>query len=313
VRDLQLPADFERRIVDVFGDAGRMWIGDLPALLETCTRRWALTIGDPFALSYNYVAPVTREDGTEAVLKAGVPRRAFDLEIAALRLYDGRGAVRLIDSDRTEGVMLLERVHPGTMLSEAVADDEEATRAGAAVMLRLWHRLPPEHQFPSVGEWAEALPQVRAMCDGGTGPLPERIFELGESLFVELLASQEEPVLLHGDLHHYNILRSERDGWIAIDPQGVAGERGFELGAFLRNPMTSWPREERRGWEWQPDAGERLRRRVAVFSEALNLPAGRIVAWGIAVSVLSACWSLEGHGRGWEPAMRVAELLASEL
>lgn len=72
----------------------------LPALLDECTQRWSLTVRSPFPnLSIHYVAPVVRSDGTEAVLKIGLPHRELLTEVAALRLYDGRHCVRLLEAD----------------------------------------------------------------------------------------------------------------------------------------------------------------------------------------------------------------------
>ena len=86
-----VPNDFARTIVELYDDAGTAWLDRLPVLLAECEQRWSLTVGPPFVpLSYNYVAPAIRADGTEVVLKAGVPNPELLTEIAALRLYDGR-------------------------------------------------------------------------------------------------------------------------------------------------------------------------------------------------------------------------------
>src|SRR5215212_5193912 len=71
---MEIPAEFARRVIDVDGDEGVAWLAALPDLLDQCARRWGLTLGPPFDLSYNYVAPAVRADGTEVVLKAGMPR-----------------------------------------------------------------------------------------------------------------------------------------------------------------------------------------------------------------------------------------------
>ena len=91
-------------------------------------------------------------DGTEVVLKLGVPNPELTTEIAALRLYDGYGAARLLDADVEAGFLLLERLRPGTPLVE-VADDAQATAIAAGVMRKLWRPVPPEHPFPDVRRW----------------------------------------------------------------------------------------------------------------------------------------------------------------
>src|SRR5215212_9669766 len=198
--------EFAARMVALYAADGSAWLKRLPALIADCEQRWSLTIQPPFAnLSYNYVAPAVRDDGTAVVVKLGVPNPEQQTEIAALRLYDGRGIVQLLDADPALGVLLLERLTPGRPLAH-MADDEQATAIAAQVMRQLWRPVPPEHSFPSVARWAAGLKRLRARFDGGTGPLPAALVVQAESLFAELLGSMAAPVLLHGDLHHENIL-----------------------------------------------------------------------------------------------------------
>ncbi len=236
---MTVPDNFARTIIGVHGDAGRRWLAGLPALIEYCARRWALRVEPPFPeLSYNYAAPATGTAGEPLVLKLGVPHPELTSEIAALRHYDGRGAVQLLAADDARGVLLLERLQPGRMLSE-LEDDDVATAIAAQVMRGLW-RPPPEEgveRFRTVEQWASGMQRLREEFDGGCGPFPRRLVEQAETLFAELLPSEATPVLLHGDLHHYNILSAGEDKWLAIDPKGVLGEPAYEVGALMRNPF----------------------------------------------------------------------------
>src|SRR5687768_1531534 len=101
------------------GEVGRAWLDGLPTMIDHYARRWSLTVQPAFAnLSYNYVAPATRADGSPAVLKIGVDTDAeFGSEIEALRAFDGRGMVRLLEADPEQAVMLLDRVQPGRPLT----------------------------------------------------------------------------------------------------------------------------------------------------------------------------------------------------
>jgi streptomycin 6-kinase len=298
---MDLPDSFVRTISEAFGAKGVAWLKRLPALVAECERRYALTILPPFALSYNYVAPAVRADGADVALKLGVPNPELLTEIVALRHYGGRGIVQLLDADEEQGILLLERLKPGTTLL-SLADDEEATAIAAQVMGRLWRPPPAGHSFPSVARWAAGMARLRHEFDGGSGPFPARLVALAEALFADLLGSMGGPVLLHGDLHHENILRAERQPWLALDPKGVVGEPAYEVGALLRNPLPqllSWTRPERV-----------QARRVDILAEILGFDRQRMVAWGVAQAVLSAWWSYEDHGHGWEPAIACAELLA---
>jgi streptomycin 6-kinase len=298
---MDLPDSFVRTLSEAFGAKGVAWLKRLPALVAECERRYALTILPPFALSYNYVAPAVRADGADVALKLGVPNPELLTEIVALRHYGGRGIVQLLDADEEQGILLLERLKPGTTLL-SLADDEEATAIAAQVMGRLWRPPPAGHSFPSVARWAAGMARLRHEFDGGSGPFPARLVALAEALFADLLGSMGGPVLLHGDLHHENILRAERQPWLALDPKGVVGEPAYEVGALLRNPLPqllSWTRPERV-----------QARRVDILAEILGFDRQRMVAWGVAQAVLSAWWSYEDHGHGWEPAIACAELLA---
>jgi streptomycin 6-kinase len=296
---------FTVNISQVHGQGGLEWLEGLPALLKDCAQRWSLKFQSPFDnLTYNYVVPAIQAGGREVVLKAGVvkeggPDREFLSEHNALTHFDGQGMVSLLEADLQAGVVLLERLRPGTPLKRLAAD-ERATSIAADVMKALWKPAPAEHTFPTVADWAAGLRRLRAQFDGDCGPFPTYQVEKAEALFAELIDSMDEVVLLHGDLHHDNILMSERRPWLGIDPKGVIGEPAYETGAFLRN-IPLWPDEA--------GAKNQLVRAVDQFAEQLDLDRQRIVKWSIAQAVLSAWWSYEDHGEGWEPALARAKLL----
>jgi streptomycin 6-kinase len=298
-----IPEGFARAMVEVWETEGAVWLERLPTLIDECARRWELKVGPPFEpLSYNYVAPAVRADGTEAVLKLGVPRDEIMSEMEALRLLDGHGIVRLLEADMDQYVMLLERLRPGTMLSN-LGDDDEATSIGARVMRKLWRPAPPEHRFPSLADWFEGLAELRQEFDGGTGPFDERLVEEAETAARELLASTAVPMVLHGDFHHYNVLAAEREPWLAIDPKGIVGDPAFETGAFLYNALPDNLD--------QHALSQILARRVDRLAEELEIDRARILGWGVAQAVLSGWWSCEDHGYGWEAVMEVAAALSA--
>jgi streptomycin 6-kinase len=294
---------FCHTIVNLYADKGVEWLNRLPALVAECERRWSVTALAPLEdLSFNYVAPAVGADGRELILKLGVPNPELLTEIEALRLLDGRGCVQLLAADPAQGAMLLERLRPGTPLS-SVGDDERATLIAAGVMRQLWRPVPAEHPFPTVARWAAGLGRLRARFDGDTGPLPRTLVERAEALFEELLASMAEPVLLHGDLHHDNILAAERQPWLAIDPKGIIGEPAYEVGALLRNPFPQLLD--------MPQPGRILARRVDQLTRELGFDRARIVGWGVAQAVLAAWWCLEDGYMSWEYFARCADLLAA--
>jgi streptomycin 6-kinase len=297
-----VPEGLIRTTLELRGTTGAGWLNRLPEIVVRCEERWSLRVGPPFPeLSYNYAAPATRADGTAAVVKLSFPDAGFRAEAEALRHFDGRGAVRLLELDLDRGAMLLERLEPGLPLT-TVHDDNEATSIAADVLGQLWRPVPPEHPFPTVADWAHGLTRLRWNFGGGTGPLPAPLVERAEALFAELLTSQAEPVLLHGDLHHLNVLAASREPWLAIDPKGVVGEPAYDAGALLRNPAelldTSRP-------------GKTLERRLDQLSEQLGLDRARVARWGMSQAVLAAYWGWEDGGHVWDEALAFAELLTT--
>jgi streptomycin 6-kinase len=296
--------DFQRTIVNLYGDRGSAWLQRLPSLIARCEARWSISVEAPLPdLTYNYVAPATGPDGAARILKLGVPNPELLSEIDALRVYDGRGCVRLVAWDREQGALLLERLMPGTPLSKLCPeDDERATSIAAGVMRALWRPAPPAHDFPTVGRWAAGFQRLRSRFGGGSGPLPEARVLRAEQIFGDLLASPAGAVLLHGDLHHDNILDAGDGRWRAIDPKGVVGEPAYEVGALLRNPfpaLLSWPHP-----------GRFLARRLDQLSAELELDRQRLLDWALAQAVLSAWWCLEDGVPCLDGMLACADLLA---
>ena len=295
--------EFAGTMRSVYGERGRQWVERLPDLVRDCAERWNLRVSAPFPnLTFNFVAPAERDDGTRAVLKIGVPNPEFSTESAALRHFDGRGSTRLLSADEGAGAMLLEHLAPGTPLFD-LDDDKAATSIAAGVMRQLWRPAPADHPYPTVARWGEGLKRLRARFPDG-GPFPRPLLEQAESLFADLLASSAPPVVLHGDLHHWNILRSDRSPWLAIDPKGVVGEPAYEVGALLRNPLP-------RLLEGQSPA-QTTARRVAQLSEELGFDRERVRGWGLAQAVLSAWWCVEDGVDCMEAALACADLLTQD-
>ena len=244
--------------------------------------RWGLTPDRGEVTTRTARLVFVRHNGEAAVLKILSGSSDEATAPRALRYFAGRGAVRVLKEDR--GAVLLQRAVPGTSLSALVAEgrDDEATGIIADIILRLHQGKKPPTGWPTVEDWADGFTRQRAR--GAHRRLPSRLLDRGEGIFRDLAASQGKPFLLHGDLHHDNILRDERHGWLVIDPKGVVGETAYETAASIRNPMDFYP--------FQADPGF-MARRVAIFAERLSLDRQRILGWYVGQSVLSVCWLIE--------------------
>lgn len=297
---MNLPASFVDRIQNTFAERGRLFLRALPGLIEEAAQRWQLTdIHAVPILSYNFVAFARRTDA-DVVLKLGVPDPELTSEIRSLRHFAGRGAARLLESDSGRGMLLLERLHPGRQLA-SVTDDAEAARIAAELMLAIRRPAPSEPGFIQLSSWLLGFSRMQARLAGGEAPLDRRLLDQAAAAARELLAEEHMPMLIHGDLHHFNILSSDR-GWLAIDPKGVIGPAAYEVGPFLFNTwvVTGVP----------ADAPRLMASRLAIFSEMLGLERERLRNWGLAHAVLSAVWSVEA-GEDWRPAMDCARILAA--
>ncbi|MEI7026470.1 aminoglycoside phosphotransferase family protein [Paenibacillus sp. y28] len=297
---MDLPNSFIQTVTGVHGPKGRQWLQTLDGLIRYCELKWDCTVQEPYELSYHFVVPAAGRDGTETVLKLGVPSNEQQTEIAALRLYNGSGAVRLLDAEPERGILALERLLPGQTL-KSVTDDEEAAMIAASVMKRLRVTAPAAAGFPTTAAWAEGLAQIRGRFNGGTGPMPEKMVEAAEQLYRQLVAGARPVQLLHGDLHHGNILYDGSRGWLAIDPKGVIGEAEYQVIPFLMNHL--------------PDEGRTaiMERRIAIFVEQLQLDRGRVLAWAYCHAILSAWWHVESQTDGMEASLRTAEQFAAML
>lgn len=299
---VEIPDVLAQHVVHGLGERGTAWLRDFPTVLADLADRWGITLGAPFDLSFNYVCRATLVDGTEAVFKIGPwPDGEIQREIEALRLYAGNGACRLLGADESCQAMLLERLRPGEMLlATAARDDDAATRIGADVMRRLWRpveALPNPGRFKPLAEWFDRAFALHRQFYGGPGPFPPAVLDRAEVVTRDLLASVLRTVLLHGDFHHYNVLSAERAPWLAIDPKGMLGDPGYEVGPFLLNPQGP------------PKSAAVLRRRLDILADELADDWERLRAWGIAHAVLSACWSAENHGSDWQDAITMAQTL----
>lgn len=300
---IEVPSALKQTLVEVHGRPGLRFFACLPTRVEILQRQWAIVIGEPFPdLSYSLVYGVRRRDGSPAVLKLRVPGPEAKNEAAMLRFYRGDGAVKLLRFDTRVAAFLLEELEPGTSLAE----QEDAM--SQMHFCRVWERLDRRGRdlasgltgrLPTLTDWAQAFSRYRRRFQDVGGPLPTDLLGRTERDLMHLLASTrpEDVRVLHGDLHCGNLRAQGADGYKAIDPKGVVGDRAYEVAAFLRDRILG---------ERDPEGA--LRRRLRSVCREGNLDPARTARWGRAAAVLSALWSVEDGDRGYESALAVAGL-----
>ena len=197
--------------------------------------------------------------------------------------FGGRGVVEVYE--HAAGAALFEKLDPGEPLAALTlaGRDDEATDVLAMMLVRMVPGDPPEG-CPTVEQWGEGFMRY---LGSGDERIPHSLLEPAHRIFVDLARTQRNPALLHGDLHHYNVLSDRARGWCAIDVKGVVGELEYEVGAALRNPLD------------HPDLIASLdvvERRLDHFALALGIDKSRARGWCFAQAVLAAIWSIENGG-----------------
>ena len=254
--------------------------------------QWRLVaVSEPFQTATSTVQFVEQQ-GTPCVLKLAREGSGEETSASALLHFAGRGAIRLLAHDG--GASLLQRAQPGTPLSRLVVEgqDNEATAVICDIIATLHNHEPPTTRFPTIEDWG------RGFTSAAASALPANLVARAAAIYFEQCNTQTKRVLLHGDLHHDNILSDAKDGWLAIDPKGVYGEAEYEVGAALRNPIADK--------SLFADI-QILDRRLNVFCSRLGWDRDRLLRWCFAQAVLSAIWSIE-DSESPENALALAQM-----
>ena len=255
-------------------DSGRAWLDAVPRLVRECAEMWDLRLGHPFPHAHvSVVYPATLRDGSGVVLKVQFPDRESEFEAAALALWDGNGAIRLLLHDPGRHALLLERCVPGTPLSQL--EQDRALDVLVALLPRLWK--PAGTPFRSLAAeaawWADGL---AADWERAGRPFERALLDAALDALRTLPASQGEQVLLHQDLHADNVLRARREPWLVCDPKPLVGEREFGVAPIVRSFELGRGRTH-------------VKRRLDRLAGDLGLDRERARLWALAQTV---AWSI---------------------
>ncbi|MFF3467397.1 aminoglycoside phosphotransferase family protein [Streptomyces sp. NPDC002619] len=265
-----------RRLVRALGEtapAGDDWLEKLPGTAQQAVALRELTVERvqvPGGRS-SLVVLVRQADGTPAVLKLAPRRARPESERAALAHWGGLGAVQLLEPFTTEGVLLLERLHPD--VSVRSLPESKALLEAAGTLRRLWVQPPTgasAHPFETVpertGRQAEAM-RAGAAADPETAPLVDAALTAREAL----LAAPPEHRLLHGTFRQSKVLAGERMQWLAVGPDPVVGECAFDLARLVRDRVEDLIAS--------PSGSATTRRRVKRLAESLEVDQERLRGW----------------------------------
>ncbi|WP_413944033.1 aminoglycoside phosphotransferase family protein [Bdellovibrio sp. HCB-162] len=293
---MEFPKEFTKNILEVYGAEGKAWLAELPLLLQKVSQKWKLQSLTPVHnLSFNFVARVTMENGTKAILKMGPSGADYSKETLWLSSYQGLSP-QVVAFDRDFNVFFMEELNPGQTLQGLTISghDNEATRTVA----RLIKSLYVAHQVnvpPHIPHLAELISSFRFL----DGVLEKKLLDKGVAIYRELSQPSSGDVFLHGDLHHDNILLSGTE-WKIIDPHGYVGDKVSEVGSMIYNPL-----------DWSPSGSLKafILRRLDVLCEELPFDPQRIRAWAFAKTMLSIAWDFEGGQRIPPQELAIARIL----
>lgn len=266
--------------------------------LHAKAAQWNVKLDDTLQTSTSLIGFGSRA-GERVVLK--LTRLADELHSGkVLRAFAGSGAVRVLEDE--PGAVLLEQLGGNLVHLVREGHDDSATRIIAGVIEKLAHHTAPA-ECPTVADWGRGFDRY---VQSGDAQISSGLVREARGIYEALASSQQQTMLLHGDLQHYNVLFDHRYGWLAIDPKGVVGELEYEVGALLRNPV-----EEP---EFFP-ARATVRRRINILTTQLPLDRERVVKWSFAQAVLSAIWDVEAGYlvHPLSPVLRLADTLRAMI
>ncbi|MEU2625211.1 aminoglycoside phosphotransferase family protein [Streptomyces sp. NPDC007157] len=273
-----------RRLVRALGETapdGDEWLEKLPGAVERAVALRELTVERvqvPGGRS-SVVLLVRRADGTPAVLKLAPRRARPESEAAALAHWGGLGAVRLLDADGADGVLLLERLHPE--VSVRSLPEAKALLEAAGTLRRLWVEPPDGPVFETVAErTGRQAAAMRASADLEVTPLVDAALVARD----ELLAAPPERRLLHGTFRQSKVLAGERLPWLAVGPDPVVGECAFDLARLVRDRVEDLIASS--------SGATITRRRIKRLAESLEVDQERLRGWTLFRAVESGVRAL---------------------
>lgn len=275
-----IPPVFAQSTIDRELDLGTDWLARLPGIVADLLGRWeCVRDGDVMHGGMGLILPVRRRSGQAMVLKVSFPHPDNGHEPDAYAAWDGRGAVQLHERDDKRYAMLLERGETSTL--GHIQDADEVMAVAGRISRRLAVPAPPglpRLQDQAAGWEDQLLKDVEEL----TPELPRRVVDAALETVRELGHDQPE-TLVHGDLHPGNILRAEREPWLAIDPEGRVGDPAYDAGTLLKFRAVKLLATGE-----VPEAA--LRRALDIFAEAAEVDRDRARRWAQLLAVQDSFW-----------------------
>jgi len=270
--------DLKKNIISMYNAEGKQWLDSLPEITDKIAQKHNLSGLTPVNnMTFNYVASGYQNENP-IILKIGINSKTLTKESLCLKAFAKHAVAEVIAHDNN--MIIMQRAVPGSTLKDYFPEhDIDATKILCKNIKEL-HKasIPESHNFYHLSELFKTLDQKLN--------IPDEILGKAKHLRDKLLSTTTKEVLLHGDLHHDNILKNG-ESWLVIDPKGFIGDPAFEPAAYLCNPIPELLQEN------QPR--EIIENRINICSAELDIDSRRIADWLYAKSVLCWAWSLEDN------------------
>lgn len=268
---------------------GQRWLNKIPKIIKKYELEWGIkSLGAFPELSLNYVEKIKTQNGQDGVLKIAFPNDpVFAAELRTLKIYNGEGAVKVLKQNVEDAVFLMERCLPGDPLYSLNSEEKEI-EVFSKVCKKIRKKVPAGLSFQKLSEEERYFKWYFDNPKKSKTQLSEDLVKKAYQIFKQLIKTQTEVYLLHSDLHHDNIIKSQR-GWLAIDPKGLVGEKEFEAGAFIINP----------GKRFKENADliteNFFAKRIELISKTSGLKQQRVADWAFVKVILAIIWSIQDN------------------
>jgi len=277
---MELQVIFINNIQAIHKASGKAWLKQLPAYLEELAHLWNFRFIKQLPdLTYNFVGLVKLNSNSElAIIKIIPDRKLFVSEVRWLKHFV-KNTPEIYNIDKKKSAFLMEYLQPGNPLKTLVqaGDDEKATRIICHTILALQAVQKKIVGFKHLSALVSDLIFLK-------GHMDSRVLSKAQSLFHDLTIDHSQDVLLHGDLHHDNIIR-HNNCWKVIDPHGYIGDPAAESAAMLYNPIDCFPNDR--------SLDVVITTRLNILIEELPFDAQKIKAWAFCLTALSAAWNVQ--------------------
>lgn len=272
---------------------------DIDRKLQSYLKIWELS--QPRLLAVTPTSSIYEvSKGEDLILKIFTPSGAIDEKSSSevLKIWNGDGAAHLHAFD--EGALLIERLYDPHLDSfSAKNEEDQATEIFIQIIQKIHvHPIPRNHTIPELATLFKPL-DTFTQFPASRKNLFQKAVEISHSL----LATQQNVVVLHGDLHHENVMMRKTGEYVCFDPKGFIGDPCYEIATILKNPWSV------------PQISENedlCLARAERLAKVLELPLQRILDFAFVHMCLSTMWAFQ-DGQDPTHQLRIASFLEKHV